>query len=90
MTMDELIRGLMEHANEYATEGYEQIPVGIEPRRKHKKKRVQKKWIKRYGMKQVYTTQKCRKIDVTLDMIMQYCRDYNMPIPDEILVMMGK
>lgn len=30
------------------------------PRRKHKKHRIQKKWIKRYGMKQIVDYQKMR------------------------------
>lgn len=83
--MEELVQKLIEHSDEYAVESYEDIVVGVEPKKKHKRWRTQKKWIKRYGMQPKIERKKCKKIDVTVDLIIQFCQDYNLPLPDEIL-----
>lgn len=90
MTMEELIKLLMQHSDEYAVESYEDIIVGTRPARKHKKKRIQKKWLKKYGLKPIIERKKCKKIDVTLNMIIEFCRDYNYPLPDEIIGQVNK
>lgn len=87
MTMEELIPKLMEHADEYAVESYEDIVVGVEPVKKHKRWRTQKKWIKRWGMQPKIEHKKCRKIDVTPAMCIDFCNKYGYPIPDEIQMM---
>ncbi len=75
----------MQHADEYAISSEEQIPIGTEPVKKHKKRRIQKKWLKRYGIKPIYETKKCKKIDVTPDLIIEFCQKYRYPLPEEFL-----
>jgi hypothetical protein len=74
----------MKH-EEYFVESYEQIITGLKPARTHKKRRIAKKWLKRYGHKYVIETKKCKKIDVTLDLILEFCQKYGYPLPDEML-----
>lgn len=90
MTMEEIATKIFEHASEYAVESEEQILVGLEPARKHKKARTQKKWLKRYGKKPIYETKKCRKIDVDLDLIVSFCHKYGYPLPDELRGMINE
>lgn len=88
MTTSELIQELMKHSDEYAVESYEYIPTGkYEPIRRHKKKRVAKKWLKKYGTKPVLKKRKCKRIDVSLSMLINFCRDYNLPLPSDLTVM---
>lgn len=87
MTMEEIVKLLLEHTDEYAVESMERIMIGTEPVRKHHKKRVQKKWLKRFGVKPIYKTKKCKKIVVTTDLIIDFCKKYNLPLPDEMLNM---
>jgi hypothetical protein len=74
----------MKH-EEYFVESYEELIVGMKPRRTNKKRRIQKKWLKRYGQKPITEIKKCRKLDVTLDIILDFCSQYNYPLPDEML-----
>lgn len=60
MTLAELIPMIVQHANEYAREGYEDI--------------------NRDG-----TLQKCKVFEVTPSVIIQFCQDNNLPLPDEFL-----
>ena len=85
--MEDISKLLLEHVDEYAIESMEKILIGTEPVRKHNKKRIQKKWVKRYGIKPVYETKKCKKIDVTYELIVEFCKKYNLPLPDEMLSM---
>ena len=85
MKMNDLVQLLMQHADEYSVESVEKIPIGVEPVKKHHKRRIQKKWIKRYGMKTIYEEKKCKKISVTPGMIVDFCNKYNLPLPDEML-----
>lgn len=84
MTMQEVVNELMKHANEYAVESVEQIPVGTKQKRVHHQRRINKKWAKRYGYETVYNTKKCKKIDVTTDLIIEFCYKYGYPLPDEM------
>ena len=90
MVVNELIQEMMNHAEELAVESVELLPTGeYEPVRKHKKKRIQKKWVKTYGMKPVYKKKKCKKIDVTIPMMIEFCQKYNFPIPSDLAMMFG-
>lgn len=84
MTMQEIIGELMKHADEYAVESVEKIPVGTRQKRMHKKWRINKKWAKRYGYETIYEEKKCTKIDVTTDLIVEFCFKYGYPLPDEM------
>lgn len=87
MTTQELIQEMMKHADELAIDSVELIPTGkFKPVKKHKKKRVQKKWAKVYGVKPVYVEKKCKKIDVTVDMLIEFCKKYNYPMPSDFTI----
>ena len=60
MTLAELIPMIVQHANEYAREGYEDLNGDG-------------------------TLQKCKVFEVTPNVIIQFCQDNNLPIPDEFL-----
>ena len=53
-------------------------------RKHHKKKRINKKWLKRYGVVTKYERKKCKKIDVTYQTIIDFCYENGYPLPDEI------
>ena len=84
MTMQEITQELMKHANEYAVESVEKIPVGTKQRRIHSKYRINKKWAKKYGYETVYEEKKCKKIEVTTELIVEFCFKYGYPLPDEM------
>jgi len=84
MTTQELIQEIMKHTDELAVDSIELVPTGkFEPVKKHKKKRIQKKWVKAYGVKPTYIEKKCNKIDVTVDMLIEFCKKYNYPMPSD-------
>lgn len=84
MTIDELIPELLKHGDKYMVDSYEDVVVGYSPVRHSKRRRIQKKLNKRYGMKVVTKKKKCKKLDVTVDLILQFCQEQNLPIPDEL------
>jgi dGTP triphosphohydrolase len=84
MTMQEITQELMKHINEYAVESIEKIPVGTKQRKTHRKHRINKKWAKRYGYETVYEEKKCKKIEVTTELIVEFCFKYGYPLPDEL------
>ena len=90
MTMQEITAELMKHANEYAVESVEKIPVDTKQKRAHHKHRVNKKWAKRYGYETIYEEKKCKKIDVTTDLIVEFCFKYGYPLPDEMMGIINK
>ena len=83
MTMQELIPLLIEDGR-YFTEGEAQVPKVVQTRT-HKKKRINKKWKKRYGEKVIYETKKAKKLEVTVDRIIEFCAEKGLPLPDEII-----
>lgn len=85
MTINEIIQEIMKHADKYAVESYEMIPTNKTiPVRKNNKKRIQKKWIKKYGMMPEYERKKCKKIDVTPKLIIDFCIENNYPLPSDL------
>lgn len=82
MTMQDIVQELLKEPDKYAVEREEMILIGVEPVRKHKKRRIQKKYIKRYGMKTIYEKKKVKAIDVTMDMLLDFCQENNIPITD--------
>jgi len=89
MKMDEIVQELMKHVDDYAIHTVEKIPIGVEPVKKHHKKRIAKKWAKRYGYKTVYKEKPCKKIEVTIPLIIEFCKKENLPLPDELIAMMS-
>lgn len=84
MTTQELITEMMKYADELAVDSIELIPTEkFEPIKKHKKKRVQKKWNKRYGMRPICKNRKCKRIDFTAELLIEFCQKHNLPIPSD-------
>lgn len=84
MTTQELIQEMIKCSDELAVESVEWVPTGkFEPIRKNKKKRVQKKWAKKYGMKPVFKKKKCKRIDFTVELFIEFCQKHNLPIPSD-------
>lgn len=88
MTMQELVSLLIEDGR-YFTEGEAQVPKLIQART-HKKWRINKKWKKKYGDKVIYETKKAKKLDVTVDRIVEFCSEKGLPLPDELLTMFSE
>lgn len=84
--MQELIPLLIEDGR-YFVEGEAQVPKIVQART-HKKKRINKKWKKRYGEKVIYETKKAKKLEVTVERIMEFCAEKELPLPDEMLMSM--
>ena len=85
MTMQDIVQELLKNPDKYAVESEEQILVGTKPKRTHKKRRIAKKWLKRYGVVPVCETKKCKKIDVTLDLIVEFCSEKGLPLPEKLI-----
>ena len=81
--MQELIPLLIEDGR-YFVEGETQVPKFVQART-HKKKRINKKWKKRFGDKVIYETKKAKKLDVTVELIVEFCAEKGLPIPEELL-----
>ena len=88
MTMQELVSLFIEDGR-YFTEGETQVPKLIQART-HKKWRINKKWKKRYGDKVIYEIKKAKKLDVTVDRIVEFCSEKGLPLPDELLTMFSE
>lgn len=88
MTMQELVSLLIEDGR-YFTEGETEVPKIVQAKT-HKKWRINKKWKKKYGDKVVYETKKAKKLDVTVDRIIEFCSEKRLPLPDELLTMFNE
>lgn len=84
MTINELIPELIKHGNKYMVDSYEDVVISYTPVRHSKRRRIQKKFNKKYGMKAIIKKKKCKKLDVTPALILQFCQEQNIPIPDEL------
>ena len=90
MTLDELTQEMMKHSDELAVESYEPVMTGkYIPVKRHKKKRVQKKWNKRYGVKPETVMKKCKRIDVSAQTIIDFCIAHNYPMPSDFTLLFG-
>ena len=83
MTIQE-IASLMIQDGRYFVEKYAEIPKVV-PARTHKKRRIKKKWEKRYGYKTIYEIKKAKVMDVTIDKIIEFCYEKQLALPDELL-----
>lgn len=83
MTLQEIV-SLMVQDGRYFIEKDAEIPKTTQTR-KHKKKRINKKWAKRWGYKTVYETKKAKVMDVTIDNVVGFCHEKQISLPDEFL-----
>jgi hypothetical protein len=82
MTLQEIAQEMLKDINRYAKTQEVDIPQVVQVRT-HKKVRVNKKWKKRYGMKVVYKKQKAKVADITVNDVINFCIENNLPMPDE-------
>ena len=82
MTLQEIASEMLKDINRYAKTQEVSIPVLVQTRT-HKKRRINKKWKKRYGMQVVHKKQKARVADITVNDVIEFCIEKGLPMPDE-------
>ena len=73
---------MLKDIKRYTTVQEVDIPQLVQAR-KHKKVRVNKKWKNRYGMKVAYKKQKAQVADITVNDVINFCIENNLPMPEE-------
>jgi hypothetical protein len=84
MTLQEIAQEMLQDIDRYAVTKEVEVPKLV-PMRTHKKKRVQKKWLKRFGTKVVYEKKMARVADITIDDVIEFCSEKGLPIPEEFI-----
>ena len=84
MTLQEIAELMLKDVDRYATVREVEVPKLVQART-HKKKRINKKWAKRYGMKLVYEKKMAKVADITIDDVLEFCSEQGLPLPDEFL-----
>lgn len=82
MTLQEIAQEMLKDINRYAKVQEVEIPKVVQVRT-HKKRRINKKWKKRYGTKVVYQKQKAKVADITVNDVIEFCIEKGLPMPDE-------
>lgn len=84
MTLQEIAQEMLKDIDRYATLKEVEVPKLVQART-HKKKRINKKWFKRYGTKVIYKKKMAKVADITLENVIEFCAEKGLPLPDEIL-----
>ena len=84
MTLQEIATEMMKEIDRYAVHKEVDVPKMVQART-HKKWRVNKKWLKRYGTKVIYERKMARVADITLENVLEFCQEKGLPLPDEFL-----
>lgn len=84
MTLQEIAMEMLKEVDRYTTVKEVEIPKLVQART-HKKKRINKKWKKRYGMKVVYEIKTAKVADITVDNVIEFCQEKGLPLPEELL-----
>ena len=79
--MQEIIKLMIEDGRYFKTKEAD-VPQLVQVRT-HKKRRINKKWKKRYGMKVVYKKQKAKVADITVNDVIEFCIEKGLPMPEE-------
>lgn len=82
--MQEIAQEMMKEIDRYAVTKEVDVPKLI-PMKKHKKWRIQKKWLKRFGTKVIYEKKMAKVADITLENVLDFCQEKNLPLPMEFL-----
>lgn len=82
MTLQEIAQEMLKDINRYAKVQEVEIPQLVQART-HKKRRINKKWKKRYGMQVIYKKQKARVADITVQDVIEFCIENGLPMPEE-------
>lgn len=84
MTLQEIAQEMMKDISRYAVYKEAEVPKTVQIR-KHKKKRINKKWKKRYGTTIILVKKKALVADITVNDVLEFCKEKNLPLPDEFL-----
>ena len=84
MTLTEIAKQMLEDVDRYTTMQEVDIPKLVQART-HKKRRINKKWAQKYGQKVVYVKTRAKVADITVDNVIEFCREKNLPLPDEFI-----
>ena len=89
MTLQEIAEMMLEDVDRYAVSKPVMVPKLVQTRT-HKKWRINKKWAKRYGMTLVYEEKMAKVADITIDNVIEFCQEKNIPIPMEFTMNEGE
>ena len=84
MTLQEIAEMMLKEVDRYAVHKEVDAPKLVQART-HKKWRINKKWLKRYGQRIVYEKKMARVADITVEDVMEFCHEKELPLPDELL-----
>ena len=84
MTLQEIAQEMLKDIDRYTVIKEVQVPKLVQART-HKKKRINRKWRNRYGMKVVYETKMAKVADITIDDVVEFCQEKGLPLPEEFL-----
>ena len=82
MTLQEISQEMLKDIERYAKIKEVDVPKLVQART-HKKRRINKKWKKRYGMKVVYKKQMAKVADITVQDVIEFCIEKGLPLPEE-------
>lgn len=82
MTIHEIAQEMLKDIERYAKVREVEVPKLVQART-HKKRRINKKWKKRYGMKVVYKKQMAKVADITVNDVIEFCIEKGLPLPEE-------
>ena len=82
MTLHEIAQEMLNDIERYAKVREVEVPKLVQART-HKKRRINKKWKKRYGMKVVYKKQMAKVADITVNDVIEFCIEKGLPLPEE-------
>ena len=82
MTLQEIAQEMIKDVERYAKVKEVDIPKLVQVR-VHKKRRINKKWKKRYGMRVIYKKQKAKVADITVNDVIEFCIEKGLPMPEE-------
>ena len=82
MTLQEIAQEMLKDVNRYAKTQDVEVPEVVQVRT-HKKHRINKQWKKRYGVKVIYHKKKAKVADITINDVINFCIENNLPMPDE-------
>lgn len=87
MTLQEIAQEMLKEVEKFAVAKVVEVPVYVQART-HKKRRINKKWLKRYGTKVIYKKKMAKVADITVDNVIEFCQEKGLPLPEEFLFMM--
>ena len=82
MTLQEISQEMLKDIERYAKIKEVDVPKLVQART-HKKRRINKKWKKRYGMRVVYKKQTAKVADITVQDVIDFCIEKGLPLPEE-------